>query len=566
MRVNRNSFLKTVGGAAAYALAGGTLRIEGAEGGKADLVLKNGAVVTMGDGNPFATAMAVKGGRILAIGSEEELKGHIGGRTRVVDLKGKGVSPGIIDAHSHLMAYGIVELSYVNIRPPRVNSFRTLGEVLREAAAKRREGDWILARGYQEFSEGRWPGREDLDKLVPRNPLLCIHWSGQFGLANTLALQKAGLLRSDVKDPYGGIFIKDRRTGVPNGRLINYPAIYSVYKPDYTDQEEMECARWGIAKFAKEGVTCVHDNFADPRSFKAYRQLEAAGDLPLRIRVYPYVASLKICQELMARIPPDRGPLVRLPGIKLAVDGYALTYDVPEDHKEFALPMHPQEIFEQIVATIHRAGYQVDVHAAGDKGVDWTLQAFEKAAGGAAKVREKRHRIEHFPFYKSDSIRKAADMGVPVCTQPYTIDFRVDDFAVRNNRLSPKQIDSMVPLKTFIKEGVHLAFGADVPAFPSNRPLDSIKSAMTRKTQGGRQLDMAEAITFMDALRVHTIGSAYAASDEKDLGSLAPGKAADFVVWNRDLRGIQTPQDIDGLHALATYVAGKPVWQEGDEL
>jgi predicted amidohydrolase YtcJ len=560
MRVNRKTFLKTAGQAAACTLAGRVLRIEAAAP-EADLVLKNGAIVTMNDARPFVTAVAVKGGRIMAVGSDSDIQAHVGGATRVIDLAGKGVSPGLIDAHSHIMAYGIMELRYVNIRPPRVDSFASLGEVLREAAAKKREGEWIMARGFQEFRDGRWPNREDLDRMVSRNPVLCVHWSGQFGLANTLALQSANLFRRDAPDLYGGVIVKDRRTGLPNGGLINYPAIYAVYKPEHTDQELMECTRWGVARFVKEGITCVHDNFADPRSFRAYRQLEASGELPLRVRVYPYVANLKNCQELMARIPPDRGALVRLPGIKLAVDGYALTYDVPEGHKEFAVPMHPQDVFEQIVATIHRAGYQVDVHAAGDKGVDWTLQAFEKAAGGAAGVREKRHRIEHFPFYKADSIKKAADMGVPVCSQPYAIDFRVDDFARSNNRLTQKQIDMFVPLKTMIRDGIPLAFGADVPAFPSLRPLDSIKSAMTRRTQAGRQLDTGERIPFMDALKVHTIGSAYAASDEKTLGSLEPGKIADLAVWNRDLRDVTTATDVDGLQVVATYLAGKPVWQ-----
>ena len=563
MRVNRKTFVKTCAGAAACASLGSWPGIWAAGETPADLLLLNGAVVTLGGAAAEGTALAVKGDRVLAVGSDQALSAHRGDRTRVVDLKGRGVSPGLIDAHSHLMSYGIMELLMVNIRPPRVHNFGSLGHVLQEAAAKRRPGEWIMARGYQEFDEGRWPLRRDLDKMVPRNPLLCIHWSGQFGLANTLALEKAGLFTAGVKDPYGGVIMKDRRDSLPNGGLINYPAIYSVYKPERTEQESQESARWGIARFVEQGVTCVHDNFADARSIRAYRQLEAAGDLPLRIRVYPYVANLQTCQQAIATLPPDRGPLVRLSGIKLAVDGYALMYDVPEGHREFAIPMHPQETFEQIVATIHRAGRQADVHAVGDKGVDWTLAAFEKACGGRRQNRERRHRIEHFPFFKEDTLRKAAEMGVPVCSQPYAIDFRADDFIGRNDRLTRQQIQTFCPCKTMLKEGIPLAFGADVPAFPSMRPLASIRRAMSRKTAKGRQLDVGERLTFMEALRVHTLGSAYAASDEKELGSLEPGKAADFVVWNRDLPSVVNAAAVKGLAVQATFLAGKAVYKAG---
>ena len=248
-------------------------------------------------------------------------------------------------------------------------------------------------------------------------------------------------------------------------------------------------------------------------------------------------------------------------GIKLAVDGYALTYNVPEEHKEFAIPMHPQPVFEQIVATIHNAGLQVDVHAAGDKGVDWTLTAFEKAAGGVAQARERRHRIEHFMFRKLDSIKRAGDMNVPVCEQPYAIDFRADDLYRKNKRLTPEQISGLVPLKSMLNAGVHLAFGADVPAFPSHRPLDSIRSAMSRVTSQGRQLDPAESLTFMEAFKAHTNGSAYAAFDEKEVGTLAPGACADFVIWNKDLQGIKAAADTLTLAPQATYLAGRAVYR-----
>jgi predicted amidohydrolase YtcJ len=256
---------------------------------------------------------------------------------------------------------------------------------------------------------------------------------------------------------------------------------------------------------------------------------------------------------------------VRAQGIKLAVDGYALMYDVPAQHRHLAIPMHPQPVFNQIIATIHNADFQADVHAVGDKGVDWTLEAFAKAAGSAARCRERRHRIEHFPFCKLDTIRRAADLGVPVCEQPLIMEVKAEDFAEKFGNSGVKTIQKLCPTRTFLREGVHLAFGADVPAFPSHNPFDSIRCAMDRRTETRRALDTTESLTFMEALRVHTRDSAYAAFDEKELGTLTTGKFADFVIWNRDLRTIKTGSEALAVKPVATYLGGKPVFQEAIE-
>ncbi|HPA21185.1 MAG TPA: amidohydrolase [Verrucomicrobiae bacterium] len=559
MEMTRRGFLQFAGGAAGCLAS--SPRSWAAERPPAELILTNGAITTMDDARPFATALAIQNGKVTAVGSDAEVAPLAGPATRRIDLAGKGVSPGLIDAHSHLMGFGQMQLTYVIIRPPQVQSFDTLRRALRAAAAERAPGQWIVARGFQEFKEGRWPRREDIDEMVPKHPTLLIHWGGQFGIANSLALQKANLLNRDAKDPYGGVYLRDKRSGIPNGILSHYPAIYSVHREELDEEQQARCTRWAIGQFLKEGVTCVHDNFVPPRYAKTFVTLERASELILRLRVYPYVSNLEQARAVAEKMVRYSGPLARMQGIKLAVDGYALMYDIPAEHKEFAIPMHPQPILEQMVATIHDAGLQADVHAAGDRGVDWVLDAYAKAAGGPEGVRQRRHRIEHFPFYKADSIRRASAMGVPVCEQPYAIDFRVDDFTKKLTFLSKKQIDSMVPLKSMLREGVRLAFGADVPAFPSHRPLDSIRSAMSRTTGEGRKLDATERLTFMEALRIHTLGSAYAAFDENELGSLRPGKWADFVIWNKDLRTIDSHRDIDGLKVESTHIAGRKVFE-----
>jgi len=192
--------------------------------------------------------------------------------------------------------------------------------------------------------------------------------------------------------------------------------------------------------------------------------------------------------------------------------------------------------------------------------VDWTLQAFERAAGSRPAARRRRHRIEHFPLRKLDSIRRAAELNAPVCLQPAFVDFRVDDFRKRDLAVMEKYLARINPLRTFLNEEVPLAFGADVPAFPYFAPRDSLRCALSRKTASGWQLDQGEAISFLEALRVHTLGNAYAAFDEQDLGSLRPGKLADLVIWDRDLRTVKTAEDIRRLKVRATYLGGRCVY------
>jgi len=551
--VNRRSFLRTAAAVAAAASPPVFAQVRR----NADLAFVNARVVTMNRSRPAAEAVAVRAGRLLAVGSRPSIVAVCDRGTKMIDLDGKGLSPGLIDAHSHLVGFGHMELHFVILRPPTVHDFGSLCATLAEAAAAKPSGEWVVGRGFDEFDEGRFPLRQELDDATPHNPVLAIHWTGQYGLANTPALQKAGLLRADVKDPYGGKYLRDARTGLPDGRLLHYPAIYSVYQPTLAPSDELSAAQWGVQRFVEQGVTCVHDNFTTLQSSLRYIELERRGELPIRIRLYPYVANLEMCQKATATVRRYSSRLVRLQGAKLAVDGYPMMYRVPRDREQVNIPMHPRDQFEAIVATIHEAGLQVDVHAAGDLGVDWTLDAFSKAAGGDRAVRERRHRIEHFIFHKADSIARAGDMGIPVCTQPAWIPVRAAELA---KVVGLDQVSRMIPLRSFRDAGVELSFGADVPASPTHLPLDSIRSAMTRQTAGGAKLDQAECVTFMEALEGHTIAAAYAAFDEKDMGSIEPGKYADLAVWSQPLDGVDE-SNISQPAVVATYVGGEPVWE-----
>lgn len=527
----------------------------------ADMVIRNGSLLTMDDKKPSAQAMAIKGDSIVAIGTDQEVSGFIDSRTRVIDLDHACVSPGIIDAHSHLVAFGQMQLMFVILRPPEINSFETLQKALAKAAKEKPKGEWIVGRGFRDFREGRFPTRRELDDAVPDNPVLIIHWSGQFGVANTLALKKADLYRSDLEDPYGSVYLRGKDK-LPNGILVHYPAIYSVYTPPMTDQQETEAAAWAMKLFAESGVTCVHDNFIPAQKAMTYVEMERRSSLPIRVRVYPYTPNLERCMTLLKRVRRYQSPMLRLQGVKLAIDGYPVMYKPLDPNREHIVkPMHPKDQFEAIIKSIHKADFQVDVHAVGDKAVDLTLDAFLKACGSPSECRRRRHRIEHFPFRKMDSIRRSAEYGTPVCSQPEMIIVRGDELLVKSDR---KLVESIIPVASFIKEGAHICFGADVPAFPSYRPFDSIGTAMLRKTEKGKQLERSEQISFLQGLKCHTIDAAYAGFDEKDLGSLEVGKKADFVIWNKDLRQVSSASQLAQIKPKATYVGGRPVFESNE--
>ncbi len=557
--ISRRTFLTALAAAPVLALAESKTRtVFAAPRTGADLVLRNCNIVTMNEKNPSSQAIAIKGDTIIGLGANEEIVHLMDSKTRMIDFKNDCISPGIIDAHSHLIAFGQMQRMFIILRPPEINSFDTLQKALIKAATDKPKGEWIVGRGFRDFKEGRFPKRRELDEAVPNNPVLIIHWSGQFGVANTMALKKADLLRADVKDPYGATYLRGKDQ-IPNGILVHYPAIYSVYNPPMTDAEQMDAATWAMRIFAEQGVTCVHDNFIPAQKALKYVELEQRSDLPIRIRVYPYVPNLERCKVLLSRAKRYQTSMLRLQGVKLAIDGYPLMYTALEKSKErLAKPMHPKDQFEAIIKAIHSADYQVDVHAVGDKAVDLTLDGFLKACGSASECRRRRHRIEHFPFRKLDSIRRAADYGVPVCSQPEMITVRGDELLVKTDK---KLVNSMTPIATLLREHVTIGFGADVPAFPSYRPLDSIKTAMLRKTEKGQQLDQSERISFMAGLSCHTINAAYAGFDEKELGSLEVGKKADLVIWNKDLKKISSWSDLAELKPRATFVGGKIVFE-----
>jgi len=573
--INRRQFLK-ISGLTFASVVTGRERIEaGAE--TAELVLTKGKIITIDKKDSIADAIAVRNGRILDVGSNDALRQYIGQGTEVIDLQGRTVTPGLIDSHAHLPVFGFRENgAYVNLQ-----SLESKEEILDALAARAKRlpgGAWINAWGIQDITF-TFMDRHDLDRVSRDHPILVVHTSGQWGFANTLALQLSGIDRN-TPDPAGAKIEKDGG-GNPTGLLIHYPALYLVRRkfPVPSSEKYAEALSFAANLYAAEGVTTVHDNFffvtemTSATPAEAYLNSLESNKIPIRVKLWPYIPNVRearlAVKELFSNRDPDPNSEYRVLSIckrekasffthvwggwKIAADGggpSALYYRNP-----FGLPMHREKEFQEMVSLFHGTGQQISVHAVGDQAVDLTLSAFLQALKAEPR-KDHRHRIEHAlsPTIKArDLIGKS---GVVVSTHPQWM-YKWFDRARLLQYLDRER--GAVPLKSYLDRGIPVAFGADPPAFPLYKPQVALWQATARITEKGYRLGSSESISTKKALRCQTMGSAYAAFQEKEIGSIEKGKLADLVVWNKDLYEVKV-DEIRNLKAEATLVGGKVIY------
>lgn len=569
--MNRREFLK-VSSVAAAGLLSGLPRVE-ASLPSAEMILMNGRVVTVDPQDSIAQAIAVRGGRILAVGSADHIQAFAGPDTAVIDLQGKTVTPGLIDSHAHLPPFGSRELLWVKLQG--IHSKEKILESIAARAQKTEPGSFINAWGM-ESHELAFLNRRDLDEITTRHPVLVVHTTGQWGVANSAALKLAGVDRSTVSPP--GSRVEKGPTGEPTGLLVHYPALYLVRRVMGAPKEAQMKRIIGHAAelYSREGVTSVHDNFfmvtglSSVESSRLYFDLAASGELPVRLKIWPYLPTLADMKDAVAELFSAGAPNPASPfhdlgemkradpasfervwgGLKLAIDGSGPT--AGWSRNPGALLLHSPAELRQMVDTIHRAGQQISVHAVGDLAVEIMLDAFE-AAQKAHPRPDPRHRIEHAMLPAGASFRRIRKAGIIVSTHPQFI------FAWGDRWMGMRKSE-FIPVRSFLENQVPLAFGADPPAFPLWQPQYALWQAVARVTRGSERFSSGETISIKQALRIHTMGSAFAAFQERDLGSLEKGKLADMVVWDRDFLTVPTEQIRDA-KALMTIVGGKIVFE-----
>jgi predicted amidohydrolase YtcJ len=531
-------------------------------GGVADTILVNGNIVTIDAKRTVAKALAIKNGIILAVGDNQTVHNMAGDSSKVIDLNGRTVTPGLIDAHCHLSACGLLGTTYVDISWPAINTIEQMQAKLAERIAKTPPGEWVLGAGWVVF-DGRFPNKHDVDPISPKHPVMLINQGGHFAVVNSLALEMAGV-NASTKDPGNGMFLREAN-GEPDGTIMNHPAMdyfRKLWPPDLLDLQGMEASILSPqAKFASMGVTSFQDVYArDMDRMQAYFDIGKRREMTIRGQV---MNVLEYIQELDGRIPAIEAmryedDFMHFAGGKCQVDGAGEASFTHEPHNGIAWNMSiwkPDDL-NQVVRAFHDAGYQMALHAIGDAAVDMGLDAIE-AAMNANPRPDPRHRIEHSILNTDKALKRTKDLGVVISVQPQMIRAFGDGL---EKIWGSERMQRMIPTRTWIDMGVPLCLGSDAPSMPWWNPQATLAGSIQRLTLTNKPVSPEQAMTIDEAMYAHTMGGAYADFAESKKGSLEPGKFADLIVWHDDPYALK-PADLFKSTIDLTMVDGKAVYQ-----
>jgi len=517
---------------------------------QADLVLINGNIITINPSRPQAQAVAIKNSRIIKVGENAEIESLIKKSTKVVDLNGKTVVPGLIDTHIHLAGFGKT-LTGINLRG--IQSIKEMQHKLKKRVQKTEEEEWILGRGWDQdrLKEKRYPTRWDLDKVSPNNPVVLTRVCGHLCVVNTRTLKKAGIT-AETSPASGGKIDKDSKTSEPTG-ILRENAMDLVHRiiPEPSEHQLMKACRLACQKAVEAGLTSVHWIINSEAEIRTIQKLRAQKKLPLRAYLLIPVGFLEhlIGLSLSTGFGDD---MVRIGGVKIFADGSlgartaALHASYSDDPSTKGMMIYSKEKLEELIMKAHRAGLQLAVHAIGDQAIDVVLTALEKTLKKIPR-KDHRHRIEHASVLSEILISRMKKLGVIASVQPH---FVVSDFWIAD-RLGPKRARWTYPFKTLIQDGVPTVGGSDCPVEPV-KPLLGIQAAVSRKSFSEEQISVDK------ALRMYTIDAAFASFEENAKGSIEVGKLADLVVLSRDPRRVP-PDEIKDIGVERTFVGGRMV-------
>lgn len=541
---------------------------------KADLIFIHANVYT---GVPANTAfssilrteaIAVRGDRILATGSNLEMDKLKGPQTQVIDLGGRFVMPGFNDAHLHLADAGLQKLGVDLQGTKSLDEFR---ERVLAKVQQAKPGEWVLGGGWDEtlWPVKALPTRWDLDEVSGGHPIFLDRVDGHLAVANTRALQLASINLAS-RDPKGGQ-IDRNETGEPTGILRDtaQDALRAVI-PAPTHDYRRRGIEVALADLAEHGVTSAQDN-SSWESFQIYEELEKEGKLTTRISEWlPFDASVDELQK-MRNAHPQSDLMLHTTMLKGFMDGSmgghtaALLQPYSDDPNASGLPRYEPDKLNAMTKERVLAGFQIGFHAIGDRGIQMALDAFAEAEKAANEAKAKaanggddyRLRVEHAQCPNIAQINRFKELKVIASMQPTHV---LSDMRWAQDRLGPKRASTCYAWNAFLNKGVPLAFGTDYSVEPVS-PFRGLYASVTRKSEDGKREFFPEQRISMDqAIAAYTSGSAFAEFEENDKGKLAPGMLADFVVLDRDVTSVPS-EKVLGTKVLRTVVGGKTVYE-----
>ncbi|MEO8538112.1 MAG: amidohydrolase [bacterium] len=533
-------------------------------GDRADLIFSNGVVHTVDAQNRVAEAVAVSDGRILAVGSNAQVEGSASSSTRRVDLNGRSLTPGFIDAHHHITGLGS-GADGINCKAPGMGSIRALVEEVRKKAATLPPGAWIRGGGYDQLrlAEGRHPNRHDFDPVSPNHPVIFTRTCGHIVAVNTKAIEAARLPLT-APDIDGGRYDRDgdgQLLGVAYERAMAPLSAAAAA----TRSELRQWLKAANDSVLAGGLTSIHDAgglMGVP--FDLAQELIALGDIKVRMYAFttvnaathPHVGILNT--GIHSGFGDER---LRIGAFKVITDGSssgptaATREPYASNSDDSGIAYWKQEDLDDLIGRAHRAGWQCTVHAVGDRGIEQALDAMARAQSEYPRD-GLRHRIEHCGITPPDLQRRVKAQGIVPVMQPAFF-WEFGDGYIQN--YGRERANVMFPAKSLLDAGVIVAGSSDSPV-TDFRPLFGIEQAQTRATSDGDVCGPNERVDLTTALRMHTINGAYASFEERIKGSLEPGKLADLVVLSADLRSVPTTELRD-LPIAMTVVGGEVVYE-----
>ena len=534
----------------------------------ADLVLVNGKVWTVNKNQPEAEAVAVWRDRLLAVGKSADIKAMAGPKTRVHDLKGRRVVPGFYDSHVHLLGSGM-RLGEVALKDAKDEA--EFGRRLREFDRKLPRDRWLLGGewDHDRTFNGTLPSAELLDKYVKDRPVFLRRYDGHMAVVNSAALKLAGIT-ADTKDPPGGVIYR-KPDGKPAGVLRdNAMELVERLVPPTSEGEIVEAVRAALAEARQAGVTSVQDmdgsDAATRRKlFRHYQQLARSGQLTLRIDLRWPLADWQQLAQLGAEANFG-DDWVKVGGVKGFVDGSlgSTTAKMFEPYlnepNSTGVYVTPLDKLREYILGADKAGLSVAVHAIGDRANAELLDVFAEAIK-ANGPRDRRFRVEHAQHLRPADYPRFKELGVLASLQPFHI---IDDGRWAEGRIGAKRCASSYACRSLLDAGAKVAFGSDWSVAPLS-PLLGIDAAVHRRTLDGKNPKgwfPEQKITVAEAVEAYTLTSAHAAFQEKDRGSLEPGKLADLVVLSRDILAEAERDRIAETEVMMTVVGGRVVYSK----
>ena len=550
----------------------------------ADLVIHNAKVLTVDAKFSIAEAIAVKNERILAVGKNDAVLKHAGSSTHLIDAKSRNVLPGLYDSHTHPLGAALSELDE---ELPYLKSLDDVFTYIRKKAEKLPEGEWIVLRFAfpTRLKEARFPTLAELDKAAPKHPVL--YNAGPASMVNSMALKVSGVTK-ETKNPENGVIVKDPKSGELTGMLRNATGVLKkVPGSKASQQDKREAVKKLFALYNSYGITSISDRNSSRGAFDLYHDLLKKKELTLRINVCPGFSPYGTREEIVKRFdslpgkdglygPTGRGGVwIRIGPIKFFLDGGMLngtaymrqpwpkgdTYQIVEEDYRGLLFTPPEQV-KILAEEAARRGWSVTAHTAGEGAMDVLLDGYE-FVDRIVPIKDLRFCITHANFPSQQNLQRCKRLGVVADVQPAWL---YKDGDTLNRVLGKDRIRWFQPYKSWLKYTT-IGGGSDhmikLDPRKATNPWDpwlALEVAISRKLESGKVLVPEECLSREEALRLYTINNAFLGREEKDKGTLEPGKLADFILIDRDYLTCPVAE-INGTRVLKTFVGGKAVFE-----